>query len=221
MAILAAVTGLIKGKQKEKTALDQLSVIDSPVVEKIYNYHVKISNLDSEIESKKSEVRTLQNKLESIQNSYFTSGFDEKVLKETMKIKNEIAELETNIQQMSTAASKRDHMGRLRKPKLQLTAEEKQSLINGYAPLKARREELYQKALEQAELLEKTLDELKGEQHKLHAVFAQLYSFIGMSTEEDMWAITELDGFKGGEIDFKMQQLANKHQFYFNWPLYS
>lgn len=215
-----AIKDLFKGKEKKGTLLDILSVIDSPVVEKIYKYHMKISNLASEIETKKSEIQALQNRLIKIQDSYFTNGFDEKVLKETMKIKNEIAELETNVQQMTAAANRRDRSGRLQKPRLKLTDEEKQSLMDGYAPLKAKREELLKQALEQHAALEKTLDELKAEEIKVNSVFAHFYSIVGMSTEEDIWAVNQLDAFKGGEINLKMQQLAFKHQFGTNWPVY-
>lgn len=219
MALLAAVTGLIKGKQKEKTPMDTLSAIDSPVVEKIYNYNVKISNLDRDTEEKRSQLTDLRQKYANAHKEYFNSDFDEKVLKESVKIKDEIAELETIVQQMEKAKM-RDLSGRAMTPKLKLTDEDKQSLIDGYAPLKAKREELFKQVLEQSAALEKTLDQLKAEQIKVNEVFSQFYYHIGKGTDEDIWAITVLDAFKGGEIDLKMQQVANKHQFTFQWPMF-
>jgi hypothetical protein len=195
---------------KKDPIIGNLKGIESPVIEKLITFTNNKSKLQLGIQLKRDEIQALKNKRDDLELEYLSNGQEEKVLKEIIKIRGEIKEL------VSLANEQEDML--LKNPKLAYCAlyeEDKESLIKGFEPIRAKQDELLARFFDQINELENTLGELKEERDKVEKVFANLYQLISSSSGDKVarWAEVNLEKFPSGDVNRKLNQLSNGYSF--------
>ncbi|PCH29341.1 hypothetical protein, partial [Campylobacter sp. 1] len=126
-----------------------------------------------------TKINELKGQLFKLETEYMSNGFPEKLLKKMVPIKSEIAELEQLVKQQQGFRDRGE-----KHSYCEITEEDKQSLIEAFAPIRVKQDELYQVFLEKMSALEETLTQLHDERRKVEDIYQHLYQIIQSNAGE-------------------------------------
>lgn len=194
---------LFKSKQKEFSIED----LNSPVLNKVVEFNAKSGNLAADIEKNLGKIKELTEQLNEIRNKYAETYKDED-LKLLIATETELTALKNVVKTQQDLLSKG-------KRKYVLSSEEEESLKKSFAPIRKNRDELVKNLHIQLAEVEKTLDELKEEQDKVHEIWSRVYGQVFSASQENWGAgVTLNKQTETVEAQNKLNQLANHKGLY-------
>lgn len=188
--------GLFKEKQKEFSIED----LNSPVLNKVMEFHAKNGKLAADFEKNQEKIKDLTVQLEQYREKYADSLSDED-LKQLVTTEGELNALKNVVKtqkELLDKGNKREYI---------LSEDEKKSLKETFAPIRQKRDEITQKLTNQLAEVEKTLDELAEEQKVVHEAWGKIYGPL-ISASQENWMIGN-DLVRQREASIAQVKIAN------------